>query len=471
MASAFTKAGAFALASTAAKDAALLIDLPAGGYTAQVSGVGSTTGLALVELYDVTNAGIVVTATVPTITTQPTALSVTAGASATFTVAATGNSLSYQWYRAGVAISGATSATYTIAAAASANAGNYYVVVSNSAGSATSATVSLSVSTSTTGANTAAVVSAASAFLSTLSTTQQTTTQLAYTLASARRWSNLPAALSSRNGITWGSLSTAQKTAASALISAALSSAGQTLWLGLQAADDYLNANGGGSSYGAGNYYFAIYGTPSTSGFWVLQLTGHHLTYNISYNGTYASGTPLFLGVEPKGSFTQSGTTYDPMLAQRTAAANLFAVAANYSGALLSGTYSDILFGASGSGGIDNTYPKAYPTGTTGRGVLYSSLTAAQQATVKAFIESYVNTQAGDVAADVLAAYESDTALASTYIAYAGTAGVTTRNSYLRVDGPRVWIEFSVQNGVIFNSDIHFHTIWRDKSGDFGGNF
>ena len=434
--------------------------------------MGGTTGLALVEVYDVTGLAISTTATAPTITAQPSAVTVSANNTATFSVTATGsNPITYQWYKAGTAISGATGSTFSVATAAASDAGSYYVVATNSAGSVQSNAVTLTVSTTAIGANTAAVVSAAQAFLATLNTTQQSTAQLSWSLASARRWSNLPAALSGRNGVTWGALSTAQKTAASSLISAALSSTGQTLWLGLQAADDYLAANGGGSSYGNGNYYFAIYGTPSTSSFWVLQLTGHHLTYNISYNGTYKSGTPLFLGVEPKGSFTQSGTTYDPMSAQRTAAADVFAVLAGYSSALLSGTYSDILFGANGTGGIDNTYPKAYPSGTTGRGVLYSTLTSAEQEKVKTFIRSYVNTQANEISTDLLDSYLSDTALTSTYVAYAGTAGVTTRNSYLRVDGPRVWIEFSVQNGVIFNGDIHYHTIWRDKAGDFGGNF
>jgi hypothetical protein len=44
--------GAFALA-TDSKDAVLLISLPPGSYTAQVTGVGGTTGLALVEIYEV----------------------------------------------------------------------------------------------------------------------------------------------------------------------------------------------------------------------------------------------------------------------------------------------------------------------------------------------------------------------------------------------------------------------------------
>ncbi len=45
--------GAFALASASSKDAALLVTLPPGIYSAQVSGVGGTTGVALVEVYEV----------------------------------------------------------------------------------------------------------------------------------------------------------------------------------------------------------------------------------------------------------------------------------------------------------------------------------------------------------------------------------------------------------------------------------
>jgi len=55
----------------------------------------------------------------------------------------------------------------------------------------------------------------------------------------------------------------------------------------------------------------------------------------------------------------------------------------------------------------------AYPT--TGRGLLYSSLDPATQGLVRALIDSYVNTTPSDVAATLLEAYESSTALSSTY--------------------------------------------------------
>lgn len=52
LSAAFTSVGAFGL-DGASRDAALLATLPPGSYTAQVSGVGGGTGVALVEVYDV----------------------------------------------------------------------------------------------------------------------------------------------------------------------------------------------------------------------------------------------------------------------------------------------------------------------------------------------------------------------------------------------------------------------------------
>ena len=48
---AFTSVGAFAL-TTNSRDAALIVTLPPGTYTAQVSGLNNTVGVAIVEVYD-----------------------------------------------------------------------------------------------------------------------------------------------------------------------------------------------------------------------------------------------------------------------------------------------------------------------------------------------------------------------------------------------------------------------------------
>src|SRR5437764_124951 len=91
-------------------------------------------------------------AAAPSITTQPANQTVTVGQTATFTVVATGTApLSYQWRKNGTAISGATSASYTTPATTSAdNGAKFVVVVSNSAGNATSNAATLTVNAAVT---------------------------------------------------------------------------------------------------------------------------------------------------------------------------------------------------------------------------------------------------------------------------------------------------------------------------------
>jgi hypothetical protein len=81
--------------------------------------------------------------------TQPASVTVTAGQTATFGVTASGTGpMSYQWYKNGAPISGATSNTYTTPATASGDSGAVFtVVVSSSAGTVTSGPATLTVQT------------------------------------------------------------------------------------------------------------------------------------------------------------------------------------------------------------------------------------------------------------------------------------------------------------------------------------
>jgi hypothetical protein len=86
-------------------------------------------------------------AVTPTITTQPANQTVTAGQTASFTVVAGGTApLSYQWQKSGVNIAGATSASYTTpVTTTSDNGSTFRVVVTNTAGTVTSAAATLTV--------------------------------------------------------------------------------------------------------------------------------------------------------------------------------------------------------------------------------------------------------------------------------------------------------------------------------------
>ncbi len=85
-------------------------------------------------------------AVAPSISTQPSSVTVAAGQSASFTVAASGTMpLQYQWQRNGGNISGATSPTFTLTAAAGDNGATFRAVVTNSFGSVTSNAATLTV--------------------------------------------------------------------------------------------------------------------------------------------------------------------------------------------------------------------------------------------------------------------------------------------------------------------------------------
>lgn len=109
-------------------------------YTVVVTNsVGSATSTAALLT-------VVAATTAPNISTQPASLSITAGASASFSVAVSGTSpFTYQWRKDGVAINGAISPSYTIGSASTVDAANYAVVITNSVGSVTSNTATLSV--------------------------------------------------------------------------------------------------------------------------------------------------------------------------------------------------------------------------------------------------------------------------------------------------------------------------------------
>jgi len=119
----FTQVGAFALPANS-PDCAFVATLPPGAYTANVSGVNNTTGVALVEVYEVPSG--------PVFTTQPSSQTINSGGSYTLTVAVS-VSATFQWYLNGVAIPGATGSSYLAT-----QAGTYTVVATDANGSTTS---------------------------------------------------------------------------------------------------------------------------------------------------------------------------------------------------------------------------------------------------------------------------------------------------------------------------------------------
>ena len=91
------------------------------------------------------NAATLGVNTPASVTSQPAPVTICPGSPATFTVAATGTSLSYQWRKNGNSIGGATGNSYSIASVVAGDAGNYDCVVTGSCNTVTSNQASLTV--------------------------------------------------------------------------------------------------------------------------------------------------------------------------------------------------------------------------------------------------------------------------------------------------------------------------------------
>ena len=124
-----------------------------GTFTGNVWTAPTTPGTYTITASSVDEPSVSVTTTItispPVITTQPASQHVCSGSGLLLFVSASYAS-SYQWSLNGTAIPGATSSTYTVASAASANAGNYSVTVTNGVSSVTSSVAIVAVGSSIT---------------------------------------------------------------------------------------------------------------------------------------------------------------------------------------------------------------------------------------------------------------------------------------------------------------------------------
>lgn len=376
-----------------------------------------------------------------------------------------------------LAACGGGSSTSSSSSSGISDSSSVTTIVSSSSSDSSSAASSSEASVVSTACNEetqhiAQVVCMAEAFEATLSSTQLQTLQYDWSDSKAKTtWSNFPTDMTARNGLQFATLSSTSLAAAKAFAATVLSDSGYSDFIGALAADDYLKANGGGTAYGSGKYYIAFIGTPAVNGSWSVQIGGHHLAYNITYLSGVGYPVPNHLGMEPKASFELNSATYQPLKDEGDALVAMFnglsSTELDY--AYLSQSFGDVLVGPDNGSGV---LPDDYPTGSNRTGKLVSDLSSEQQALVTAAIETWVRDYPPAVADALLAEYTSAAAYADTYIAWAGTKAkgvdVDTSGTYMRIDGPRLWIEVACQNGVIIRDKTHYHTIFRDKTMDYG---
>jgi len=334
------------------------------------------------------------------------------------------------------------------------------------------------------------VVDAADAFLATLSAEQRAIAQIELKPQLAIRWTNFPGGSNVRNGVFYRDLKREQVEAALKVARVALGEEGFARYQEVRAADDALakgrggrgpggpggpaqkkaggnpaqkkaggavqkkgRGPGGGANFGSANYMIAFLGQPSKTNPWILQLGGHHLAVNIYYKGTTGAATPYHVAAQPTVWKDDQGKMHDPLAPMRESLHGLLAslTPEQTRRAKLEARFNDVYVGPQ----KDGQFP------AKSEGVSVSELSEAS----KEFVKKAIAARTGDSPQGVEYRKLYEAELDKVKVSYSGTTNLCDRGDYVRLDGPRVWIEFATQG-----SD-HVHTIWRDRLTDYGAEF
>ena len=327
---------------------------------------------------------------------------------------------------------------------------------------------------------TSRIVTAATAFLSTLDEKQRKNVSFAYDDEQQRkRWSNFPITIVPRAGISMGEMNPAQRSAAMALVSSALSPRGLEKVQQIMDADEVLKntdggrgrggppgapqggrgrGGGGGLLFGKDLYYISILGTPSEKTPWMLQFGGHHLALNITIIGERGILTPTLTGAQP-ALYTLNGKTVRP-LGQESDKALALLNSLNENQrkqAILSFRLADLVLGPGQDG--KTIQPE---------GLKASDMNDKQRAALVDVIAEWAGIVHESAAAARMAELKSE--INDTWFAWSGPVTATPGSNitaYYRIQGPHLVIEYAPQQ-MGGDPGLHVHTMYRDPTNDYG---
>jgi Protein of unknown function (DUF3500) len=307
---------------------------------------------------------------------------------------------------------------------------------------------------------TSKIVNAANTFISSLDEKQKQGVLFPFNDETQRaNWSNLPVSFAKRAGVSLKEMSPAQRTAAMALVSSALSKRGFEKVQQIMAGDEALKANERNNPiFGKDLYYISLLGKPSEKDPWTLQFGGHHLALNITIAGERGILTPTLTGAQP-ALYTENGTTVRPLGQESDKAlALLNSLDDNQrKKAVLGFRLADLVLGPGQDG--KTIQPE---------GLKASAMNDKQRATLLDLISEWAGIIHESAAASRMADLKAD--INETWFAWSGP---TTANpgsnitAYYRVQGPHLVIEYAPQR-LGGDPSMHVHTMYRDPTNDYG---
>ncbi|MDA5557744.1 DUF3500 domain-containing protein [Shimia sp. MMG029] len=275
------------------------------------------------------------------------------------------------------------------------------------------------------------------------------------------KWSNLPAGIVDRSGISVGELDDEQRKLLFAFLASSLGQEGYESVAEVMAAETFLSTDRRAKrlQWAPENYWLSIYGTPDANAPWGWQFGGHHLGLNISIEGNRVETmSPTFVGTEP-AIFTVNGTDYEAVRDMHLSGYAVYTALdeAQQAAAHAGKVPEDVLTGPGNDGRIPSMI-----------GLSASEMTGTQRAALLTAINEWVSIQPDENAKLRMA--ELAEGLEEISFAWVGTDEVNTP-TYMRIQGPTLIIEMLSTGGNVGSSAQgagHYHTMYRNPTKDYG---
>lgn len=311
-------------------------------------------------------------------------------------------------------------------------------------------------------------------FLASLSPTQRSAAQIDFLDQKRSEWHFIP--MESRKGLPLREMTEVQRQAAMGLMAAILSESGFRRAVDIMAYEAILLELEGpvqGKRRDYQKFYFAVYGSPETSGLWGVSIEGHHLSVNMTYDGDQVvDSTPQFFGVNP-ATLKRTFQTPDPLKAdsknEYKAGNRLLLPEEQAAFELIRSLNAEQLKTTV----FDSTCPddiqwagEPQPKQLQPVGIASAKLTPDQQKQLAAIIQAYFSTMPEAVAKDRW----SNLIQAGLEEIQFGWAGGTDpkEQHFFRIQGPTFIAELcNFQTDPEGTKANHIHSVWRDLTGDF----
>ena len=301
------------------------------------------------------------------------------------------------------------------------------------------------------------MTAAATAFVDALSTEQRHHAVFAYADAERLRWHFIPNEMFHRKGVSFRTMSPAQKEKAHALLKSGLSQKGYLTATAIIELEDTLRAIEQSSRFARSplDYQFTVFGTPASRGTWGWRVEGHHLSLHFAVaNGRVAATSPTFTGSNP--ALVKEGPKKGLRVLAPLEDAGRAMVEGLSAAQRATAVITDIAPGDIVSGNKNDIGPLA-PAGLAA-----DEMTPAQREMLMRLVTTYASMMADDLAAERMSRVAA-AGFGYTTFAWAGPLTPGAKH-YYRVQGPTFLIEYDNTQ----NDGNHIHAVWRDFQGDFG---